>query len=265
MNVNRLQEGLRTKRFGKRIVFLREIGSTNDYAKELANYGADEGTVVIAEKQTAGRGRLRREWISPKGGLYFSVVLRPKLGAVDAVKLVFVAGLAVAQVLREQYGLRVETKWPNDVLVNARKICGILTEMNTTREKVNYAVVGIGINANFGVEKAFPEPLKAITTSVENELGRKVRLEELFRALLQRFENVYNLYAERGFTSILEKWKKYASFLNRRIEVTSLNEKLSGLALDVDNDGALLLRLEDETIKHVFVGDIKIKNKNKRF
>lgn len=259
INLDRLQEGLRTEWFGKRIVFLREVGSTNDYAKELASYGAPEGTVVIAETQKAGRGRLGREWVSPKGGLYFSIVLRPKLIASEAVGLVFVAGLAVAKVLNEVYGLKAETKWPNDVLVNGKKICGILSEMNITREKVNYAIIGIGINVNIDVEKRFQGQLKAVVTSIENELGRGVKLEELFVVLLEKLENLYELFLKEGFNPILEVWKSYAGFLGKQVVVTGETKRLCGLALDVDGDGALVVRLEDGAVKRVFVGDISMR------
>lgn len=261
LNVDRLQEGLLTKRFGIRLIFLREVGSTNDFAKRLAGYGAVEGTVVIAETQTAGRGRLDREWVSPKGGLWFSVILRPKLRADEAVRLVFVAGLAVAEVLHEMYGSKVETKWPNDVLVNGRKVCGMLAEMNTTAENVNFVVVGVGINANFDVKKALPEELWEDATSLQNEFGRKVRLEELFRALLEKLDNIYEQFLKEGFDPVLEKWKKYAGFLGHHVEVTSETEKLRGLALDVDHEGALVLRLEDGTVNRVFVGDISLRKK----
>jgi len=259
IRLSQLQDGLRTKRLGRSILFSREIDSTNKSAKELALDGAREGTVVIAETQTKGRGRLGREWVSPTGGLWFSLILRPKLRPSEAVKLTFVAGLAVAKVLREMFDLKVETKWPNDVLVNGRKICGILTEMNTTGETVNFVVVGVGVNTNFDVEKAFPEHLRRVATSLENELGRKVRLEELFRGLLERLENLYELFTKEGFNSILEEWKNHAGFLGRQVEVTSPTEKLSGLALDVDHDGALVLRLEDGTIRRVFVGDTSLR------
>jgi BirA family biotin operon repressor/biotin-[acetyl-CoA-carboxylase] ligase len=257
VKVDRLQEDLRTKRFGKNIIFLREIDSTNDLAKELAGYGTVEGTVVVAETQIAGRGRLGREWFSPVGGLWFSVVLRPELKPVEAVRLVFVAGLAAAEVLRELYGLKAETKWPNDVLVNGRKVCGILTEMNTTDETVNYVIVGVGVNANFDVKKTFPEDLKTVATSLENELGRKVKLEELFKALLEKLENVYGLFLEEGFGPVLEKWKMYAGFLNCQVEVASGTEKWVGVASDVENDGSLILRLKDGTVKRVF-GDVTL-------
>jgi BirA family biotin operon repressor/biotin-[acetyl-CoA-carboxylase] ligase len=261
LNVDRLQEGLRTKRLGRSVFFSSVVGSTNEWAKELAAYGAAEGTVAVAETQTCGRGRLGREWFSPGGGLWFSVVLRPELKPVEAVGLVFVSGLAVADVLRELYGLKSETKWPNDVLVNGRKVCGILTEMNTIGEKVNYVIVGIGVNANFDVEKVFPEELRVIATSLENELGRKVRLEELFKALLEKLENFYELFMKEGFDPILKEWKKYAGFLGCQVEVASGIEKWVGLALDVENDGALIMRLEDGTVKRVFVGDATLRSR----
>jgi BirA family biotin operon repressor/biotin-[acetyl-CoA-carboxylase] ligase len=261
VNVDRLQEGLRTRRFGRTILFLREVGSTNDLAKELASYGVVEGTVVVAETQTAGRGRLGREWVSPKGGLWFSVILKPKLKPAEAVGLVFVAGLAVAEALRELYAVQVETKWPNDVLLKGRKVCGILSEMSTVDEKVNYVTVGVGVNANFDVEKAFTEELRANATSLENELGRKVKLEELFKALLEKLENVYELFLKEGFAPVLGKWKTYAGFLGSQVEVTSGTEKWVGLASDVGNDGALVMKLGDGTVKRVFVGDATLRSR----
>jgi BirA family biotin operon repressor/biotin-[acetyl-CoA-carboxylase] ligase len=259
IRIGQLQDSLCTKRLGRTILFSREVDSTNKWAKELTMYGACEGTVVIAETQTRGRGRLGREWVSPTGGLWFSLILRPKLRPAEAVKLTFAAGLAVTKVLREMFGLKSETKWPNDVLVNGRKICGILTEMNTTGETVNFVVVGVGVNANFDVEKALPEQLKKVATSLENELGRKVQLEELFGGLLERLENLYELFTKKGFNPVLEEWKNYAGFLGYQVEVISPTEKLSGLALDVDHDGALVLRLEDGTMRRIFVGDVSLR------
>lgn len=256
LDVDKLQEGLCTKRFGRGIFFLKEVGSTNDFAKELARYGAEEGTVVIAETQKAGRGRLGRGWFSPKDGLYFSVILRPKISASEAVNLVFVAGLAVAKVLDEVYGLRIETKWPNDVLVNGRKICGILSEMTSLKDRLNFVVVGVGVNANFDVEKSLPRELWESATSVENELGKRVDLQELLRVLLERLDCVYEQFLKEGFNPILERWKSYAGFLDKRVTVASETERLCGLALDVDGEGALVLRLDDGTVKRVFVGDL---------
>lgn len=250
---------MQTKKVGKQIFFLHEVDSTNNLAKELAGYGAVEGTVVIAETQKTGRGRKGREWCSPKGSLYFSVILRPECDSCEVVKLVFVAGLAVAEVLSKKYGLEVAVKWPNDVLVNEKKICGLLSEMSVAGEKVNYVVVGVGVNANVDVVGVFPESLRNIATSLEVELGRKVELNELFRALLESLDVFYEQFLKEGTGKIIDKWKKYAVFLGHQVIVVDEVETLKGLALDVDNEGALVLKLKDGTLKRVFVGDVSVR------
>ncbi|MDI6805070.1 MAG: biotin--[acetyl-CoA-carboxylase] ligase [Candidatus Bathyarchaeia archaeon] len=259
LRIDKIQENLQTKKLGKKVLFLREVGSTNDLAKKMADYRASEGTIVIAEMQTAGRGRFGRAWFSPKGGLYFSVILRPNISPKEAAKLVFVAGLAVAEVLHENYGLKAETKWPNDVLVGGRKVCGILSEMKTKGEKINYAVIGVGVNVNVNVERNFPENLVNVATSIENEFGGKVRLEELFKLLLEKLDSLYEEFLKEGFTQVLKRWKKYASFLGKTVEVTGGTERLCGLALDVDDEGALVIRLEDGMVKRFLVGDVSLK------
>jgi BirA family biotin operon repressor/biotin-[acetyl-CoA-carboxylase] ligase len=261
INVEKLQEGLETKLLGRYIFFSREVGSTNDWAKELAELDAPEGAVVLAETQTAGRGRLGRKWISPKGGLWFSIIFKPKIKPIETVKLVFLASLAVAETIRELYGLRAETKWPNDVLVDGLKVCGILSEMKTVGEKVEYAVIGIGINANFNVDEEFPEELREKATSLEKALGRKISLEELFKALLEKMESLHQQFLKEGFTPILERWKSYASFLGCEVEVHGDGERLEGTASNVDEDGALILKLKDGSIKRVFAGDLSLKIK----
>jgi BirA family biotin operon repressor/biotin-[acetyl-CoA-carboxylase] ligase len=261
LNVDKLQEGLRTKRLGRKIFFSHEVGSTNSWAKELALLGAEEGTVAVAETQTAGRGRLERVWFSPKGGLYFSVIFRPELTPKQATKLVFVAGLAVVETLHELYGLRVETKWPNDVLVNGRKVCGILAEMNTAGDSVNFVVVGIGINANFDTKSVLPQGLWENTTSLMNELDKKVQLDALFRAVVERLECIYESFLKEGFAPVLKEWKKHAGFLGCKVKVISDAEELVGLALDVEDDGALTIKLEDGSVKRVLAGDVSLRPK----
>lgn len=256
IKLEQLQESLRTRRFGKHVFFSREVNSTSDWAKELAKTGAEEGTVTVSQAQTAGRGRLGREWASPKGGLWFSIVLRPDQKASGAVKLVFVASLAVAEVLSKKYRLRTETKWPNDVLVNGKKICGILAEMSTKGEKVNYVILGVGVNANFCADDFLSESVKTTATSIQDELGKKIRLESLLRALLEEMERSYDRYVEAGFVPLLERWKRYAGFLGHVVVVTDQNGRLNGLALDVDLEGALILRLEDGTTRRIVVGDV---------
>jgi len=261
LNLVKLQEGLRTRLFGRSVFFSEEVASTNEWAKKLASQGAREGWVAIAGTQTHGRGRLDREWISPLGGLWFSLILRPKRRLTKPANLTFVASLAVAETLHEQYGLRTQTKWPNDVLVNERKICGIFGEASTLGKKINTFVLGIGINANFDAERVFPESIRAMTTSLETELNRRIQLEELFIRLLEKLEATYLHYTKRGFSSILKQWKKYADFLGQRVEVTDRNEKVTGLAFDVDKDGALILLQDDGACKHVFAGDVSLRTK----
>ena len=256
INLEKFQESLHTKRFGRRVFFSRKVKSTSDWAKKLAKMGAEEGTVTVAETQTAGRGRLGREWSSPRGGLWFSIVLQPKMKASEAAKLVFVASLAVAEALHEKYGLRTETKWPNDVLVDDKKICGILAEMNTKNERVNCVTLGIGVNANFLADDVLPELVKAHATSIEKEFGKKIRLEILLKSLLEKMETIYDGYLEAGFAPLLEQWKKYAQFLGRTVAIMDQEERLNGLAFDVDLDGALILKLEDGTRSRILVGDL---------
>jgi biotin-[acetyl-CoA-carboxylase] ligase BirA-like protein len=256
MNVDRVQQGLCTKWLGRRILFTREVGSTNDWAKELAGLGAPEGTVVIAEGQSGGRGRLNREWVSPVGGLWFSVVLRPRMLVGQAVGLVFVAGLAVAQALRDLYGLGVETKWPNDVLIGGKKVCGVLTETSSRGERVNFVVVGVGVNANFVVREALPEELWGAASSLQDELGRRVGLEDLLRVVLERLESVYLVFVGEGLGVVLGEWRKFAGFLGREVVVDSGEEKFSGEAVDVDGDGALVIRFEDNVVRRILVGDV---------
>ncbi|MCS7124622.1 MAG: biotin--[acetyl-CoA-carboxylase] ligase [Candidatus Bathyarchaeota archaeon] len=261
IKVDKVQENLKTKLFGKYMFFSREVGSTNDWAKELAELDAPEGTVAIAETQTAGRGRLGRKWHSPKGGLWFSIILKPNLKPTETVKLVFLASLAVAETIRELYSLKAETKWPNDVIVDGRKVCGILLEMKTVGERVIYAVIGVGINVNIDIEKEFPRELWEKATSLEVVLGKKIVLETFFKALLEKMESLYQVFLEGGFSPVLAKWKAYASFLGCEVEVSSGDEKFEGVALDVNGGGALVLKLKDDTVKHVFAGDLSLKIK----
>jgi BirA family biotin operon repressor/biotin-[acetyl-CoA-carboxylase] ligase len=260
IDLNKLLEGLDTKRVGRSIFFKRSVGSTNSWARRFARLGACDGTVFLAESQTAGRGRLKRKWVSPAGGLWFSVVLRPRLKPAEAFGLVFVASLAVAEVLEELYGLKTQVKWPNDVLVDSKKVCGILAETKLESKNVEYVVVGVGINANFGVKKFLPEDLWKTATSLEDELGRKIELEMLLKALLEKLERLCDVFLEKGFCVVLDEWKKYAGFLGHLVEVVSMDERLAGLALDVDNSGCLVLKLGDGTVKHVFVGDIVLRS-----
>ena len=152
--------------------------------------------------------------------------------------------------------MRTETKWPNDVLANGRKICGILAEMNTKGEYVNYVILGVGLNADFSVSDSLPELLKPDAASIESELGRKIQLENLLKALLEKMEEVYYSFLETGFPPVLDRWKLYAGFLGKLIVVSEAHQSLKGVALDVDVDGALIMKLEDGTTRRILVGDV---------
>ena len=258
LSVNRLCENLGAGSFGRSILFTRETESTNKLAKKLAASGAAEGTVVVAGTQTKGRGRLCRKWSSPPGGLWFSVVLRPRMRHSETVGIVFAAGLGVAQVLRGLWGLEAETKWPNDVLVNGRKICGILAEARTVNGGIDFVVVGVGINANFEVEKALPKELHDAAASIEGELGKKVSLEALLGAVLGRLEENCRILQKVGLAPVLAEWKKYAAFLGQEVEVATQTAETRGVAVDVDSEGMLVLELEDGTRQRIIAGDVSL-------
>lgn len=260
IELDRLLEGLDTKLVGRSVFFKHSVASTNSWASKFAKLGACDGTVFLAESQTAGRGRLKRKWGSPAGGLWFSIVLRPKLKSSEAFGLVFVSSLAVAEVLEELCGLKAQVKWPNDVLVSAKKVCGILAETKSDSGNVEYVVVGLGINANFEVRKSLPEDLWKTATSLEDELGRKIELEMLFKALLEKLERRCDVFLEKGFSVVLDEWKNHAGFLGCQVEVGSMDETLTGLALGVDSNGSLVLKLKDGTVKHVFAGDVVLRS-----
>ena len=257
---NKLKKKLHTTILGKNIFFAHETSSTNDWAKELVEHGATEGTITIAEIQTTGRGRFGRKWISPKGGLWLSIILKPKIKPRESIKLVFLASLAVAEVLHELYTLDVQIKWPNDILINKRKVCGILIETSIVYDEINYIILGIGINANFNVQRNLPKVLWDSTTSLEDELGRKVDLEKLFKALIEKLDFLYKQFLNKEFDPILKRWKNFAKFFNHVVRIKSETTDIQGIALGIDNNGALILRLKNGSIRHIFIGNLSTRN-----
>ncbi len=229
------------------IHYFQEIGSTMDAARELAKRGAGEGTIVIAEAQSRGRGRLSREWLSPKGGIYFTIILRPKISPAYAPRINLMAAVAVATTIRELFGLKAELKWPNDVLVEGRKVCGILAEMNAETDVINFVNVGIGINANTSV------PLfEKMTTSLKGELGKEISRKELLIALLVEIRRWQALLME---ADLLEEWKKLSTTLNKDVKVVAPGEAIEGWAIDVDTTGALIIRERNGSLRNAMAGD----------
>jgi BirA family biotin operon repressor/biotin-[acetyl-CoA-carboxylase] ligase len=243
---------------GYRILSYGKVSSTNDVAKEIAGKSSEGKLAISAEMQTRGKGRAGRSWFSPKGGLWLSIVLRPAIGPKEALRFTFVASLAVAKTIRAMFGLEAGVKWPNDVLVNGRKICGILTETKTRNYKVDFVVVGIGINANIELQ-SFPQDIRESATSLLHELGFKTKLERLTENLLRNFEYYYMNVQSGKWSGLLQEWKSTAPFLGKKVHISSSKGVLVGKAQDVDDDGALVIALDDGTTKRIVFGDIRLK------
>lgn len=256
ISIDKIKENLRTQFIGRKLHAYDTVSSTNDVAKVLALEG--EGTVIVAETQTKGRGRVGREWFSPKGGLWFSIILKPKIKAKEVSKITLAVGVAVAKALKRQLNLNAEVKWPNDVLVNGRKVCGILTESVTSGEEVKIVVVGVGLNANIDLQK-FPFSIRESITTLKEELKTEVSLEPLLCEVFYSIEREYAIFLEEGFTRILSEWKALASFIGKDVEVTVFGGRFRGLAEDVDEDGSLIVRLSDGSIKRATAGDVKVR------
>jgi BirA family biotin operon repressor/biotin-[acetyl-CoA-carboxylase] ligase len=231
----------------KRIHYFPEIGSTMDAARELAKKGAGEGTIVIAEAQTRGRGRLSREWRSPKGGIYFTFVLRPRISPAYAPRINLMASVAVAATIRKLLGLKAELKWPNDVLIEGRKVCGILAEMDAEMDVVNFVNVGIGINANTSI----PQFEKTVT-SLKDALGREISRKEFLNVLLMEIERQQPLLMK---TDLLEEWKKLSVTLNKDVRIVAPGEVIVGRAIDIDTTGALIIKERNGSVKKAMAGD----------
>jgi BirA family biotin operon repressor/biotin-[acetyl-CoA-carboxylase] ligase len=231
----------------QRIHYFLEIGSTMDAARELAKKGAKEGTIVIAEAQTHGRGRLSREWLSPEGGIYFTVVLHPRISPAYAPRINLMASIAVAATIRKLFGLKAEVKWPNDVLIEGKKVCGILAEMDAEMDVVNFVNVGIGINAN----NSIPQFEKTVT-SLKDILGREISRKEFLSVLLMEIERRLPLLMK---ADLLREWKKLSATLNKDVRIMSLGEEVIGQAIDIDATGALIVKGQDGSLRTVLVGD----------
>jgi len=237
------------------IIFHRELPSTQEVARKLALEGAGEGTVVLAEKQTAGRGRVGRNWVSPPGGLYLSLLLRPQLKPPETLRLPLLAGVAVARTIRKVSGLEPRLKWPNDVLLGAKKVAGILCELGAETDRVNYVILGLGVNVN----NDLPEELLELATSLKKELGREIPRADLIQLLLSELESLYRRLMEEGFEPISQAWKKLSSTLGLPVMVSSLGQVLEGEAVDIDRDGALILRRFDGGLLRVVAGDVSLR------
>ena len=247
---------LQTVWLGRSYHYLATINSTNDHALLLAAQDAPHGTVVVAEQQTRGRGRLRREWLStPNRGIYMSILLRNPLPLRVAPQSTYVAALSLAKVLRDEYGLESTIKWPNDVLISGKKAVGILTEMQSDQDYSRFIVMGIGINVNHGREE-MDGPFRYPATSVAIEAGRTIKRQHLLVAFLRRFEMDYENFVKNGFSALVPEMEALSAIFGKQITILCGDRQYSGKAQGFSPEGALLLLGNDGKQETIWAGDV---------
>ncbi|MFJ7636991.1 biotin--[acetyl-CoA-carboxylase] ligase [Peribacillus sp. NPDC097206] len=253
-----IQFGLETKVLGKMIHYQESVESTQKIAHQLANEGAEEGTLVIAEEQVSGKGRLMRSWHSPKfSGIWMSLILRPKIPLHQAPQLTLLAAVAVAQAIEDVTELQPQIKWPNDLLINRRKVTGILTEMQAESDRIHSVIIGIGMNINQQKED-FPEDLQEKASSLSIESGVKISRAKVIQRVLLRLEDLYTLYLQEGFMPIKLLWESYAISLGQILKASTVNDTIVGKALGITDAGVLLLEDNQGTIHSIYSADIEI-------
>jgi len=253
-----VQRGLFTTYIGKKIFYFPELESTNIVAKEKTLHraeGIDEGTLIIAERQSTGKGRLGREWFSPVGGIWLSIILYPQLSPSYISRITLMTAVAAVKSIKICTQIESQIKWPNDILINEKKVCGILTEMSAELDIINWVVVGIGINVNID-HQDFPEDIQKNTISLKEILGKKVLRVKLVQTFLQEFEKYYESLKRREFSSILKEWKLYSHTLGKKIRVDMGERIITGEATDINEEGALILKKGDGKLVEIISGTI---------
>jgi len=250
--VSEVSRQLNTKFIGKKIYYFDTASSTMDIALQLGIKGSPEGTIVLADAQTKGRGRLGRNWFSPKyKGIYLSLILRPQISPNQAPLLTLISAVSICEAIKEKTGLSPQIKWPNDILVHHKKVGGILTELNAEMDLSRFVVVGIGLNVN-NDKKALPEGGASLKEQKKENIDRL----ELLQEILRRIEANYLLFQREGGCPIINKWREYGITLGRRVKVACQKEHLEGQALDIDIDGGLLIRDDAGLTQKVMSGDV---------
>lgn len=253
-----LQSVMSSRWAGKNLYFFDEVDSTNNMVRTLAEQGAPEGTLVVAANQTAGKGRRGRTWVAPAGSsVMMSILLRPEFAPERASMLTLVTAMAVARGIREVTGIEAGIKWPNDIVADGKKLCGILTEMSTEMDYIRYVVIGIGINVSI---KEFPEELRQKATSLELCLGHPVKRAMLIDACMRAFEDCYEKYLETlDLTLLMEEYNR--ELVNREREVLVLTPAgdYAGVSHGVNRDGELIVELADGEIRNVVSGEVSVR------
>ena len=256
LQLDQIQDDLRTERLGTGFHYFLELDSTNRYARGLAEQGAAEGEIVIAEEQSRGRGRLGRSWVSPPYvNVYFSVVLRPKLPPARAPQITLMAAVALAETLDAFSPLPALIKWPNDILMNGKKLAGILTESSCHADRIEFAILGIGVNLNFPAE-LMPDAIRGGATSLWAVRQHRVDREEFLRRLIQHLDRCYGILEESGFEAIARRWDDRFSLRGKQVRVEMVDGVLFGRAIGIDQDGALIIEEESRDLHRVLAGDV---------
>lgn len=243
---------------GREIFYLDEVDSTNTAAKKAAENGAVHGTLVVSERQTGGKGRRGRAWDSPRGtGIFMTLILRPNMAPVHASMLTLVAALAVADGIRECTGAESLIKWPNDIVMSGKKVCGILTEMSADPDCINYVAVGIGINVNM---EEFPEEIRGVAASIFTETGKKTKRSLLISAVMAAFERYYEVFMKTtDMSGLLEDYNGKLANCGRTVRVLDPAGEYSGTAIGIDREGELLVEMEDTTVRRVLSGEVSVR------
>ncbi|MCY6354313.1 biotin--[acetyl-CoA-carboxylase] ligase [Clostridium sp. ZS2-4] len=257
-----IKNNLNTKYIGNNIIHFDSVDSTNNEAKKLAREGVKEGTVVIAEEQTMGRGRLGRNWTSPKyKGIWMSIILRPDIDPMKVSKVTQIGAAAVVMAAKDM-GIEALIKWSNDIVMNGKKVCGILTEMSGELTKVNYVIMGIGINVNIEKEE-FSEAIKDVASSLKIEKGQYVKRKELVSKVLNNFENLYDEFINEGkIDKSIEICRKKSILIGKQVRIIERKKETKAKVLDLSKDGKLIVQYEDGKVEEIISGEISVRGMN---
>lgn len=251
---------LNTEYIGKELYVYKEVSSTNTVAKFLSMNHVKNGTVVISEKQTQAKGRSGKSWESPLGGVWLSIILKPDVEQSKFPLITLATGVAVAKTLEKVGVENPEIKWPNDIMINGKKVCGILTEAVAKFNTVENVIIGVGIDANLESSQ-FPKELQAGTTTLKDELKREGNENLLIKIFLEEFEKISELFNHEGYEDILKEWRKRSYSIGKIVEVREpFNTYYDGYVVGINNEGALIVEKIDGTLKKVISGECIIKN-----
>lgn len=258
MTEEELKSLMRTRWAGRNIVYYKETDSTNLRIKQLGDEGAPEGTLAVADSQSAGRGRRGRTWDSPAGSsIYMSVLLRPRILPDRAPMLTLVMACSVAEGIMDCEDVKVQIKWPNDIIINGRKLVGILTEMSTQIDYINHVTVGVGINVNM---TEFPEEIRGTATSLRLETGHVVKRARLIAAIMERLEQNYGIFLQtEDMSGLMEKYSSLLVNQGKEVMVLGAKEEYKAYAVGINNTGELIVRREDGTEEAVYAGEVSVR------